>query len=161
MPAYSFQRQFAEPILDGTKGGTIRAPRKIPVRQLVSRRIPLPPRPGGHALAGEPLMLYTGMRTRQCRLIAEKRCLAVEPITLDLVHHQVTLHGSAVVFASTDNLDQFARFDGFEDWPALAAFWRATHSAEFFEGWHIRWLALPADIEELARNMAPFAKAAP
>lgn len=64
--AYSFQQQFAEPILAGTKGGTIRAQR--------SGR--------GHARPGEELQLYTGMRTKHCRLICRKPCIAVTRILL-------------------------------------------------------------------------------
>jgi hypothetical protein len=58
MVAYSFKERFAEPILNGTKGGTIRASRKGPLRAAT----------GGHAKPGEELQLYTDMRTRNCRL---------------------------------------------------------------------------------------------
>ncbi len=55
MVAYSFRSQFAEPILAGTKGGTIRAERRG--RNLGHRVVN-----GGHAYPGEELQLYTGMR---------------------------------------------------------------------------------------------------
>lgn len=130
MVAYSFQPRFVEPILARTKGGTIRAPRKD--------RNPFSGRPGGHARLGEELQLYTGMRTQHCKLVARVRCVAVERIALRF--------GSSLVgFASRglyrlEDLDAFARFDGFADWPAMCAFW---HPALEFEGWHIRWQALP------------------
>lgn len=73
MPAYSFQRQFAQPIIDGTKGGTIRAPRRISPTTGNHRRAEV----GGHAWPGETLYLFTGMRTKQCRKIAEKTCRAL------------------------------------------------------------------------------------
>lgn len=149
MPAYSFQRQFAEPILAGTKGGTIRAARKVrPSGTSIGR-------PGGHARPGEKLSLYTGMRTKQCRLIAERRCLATDPIWLDFKRDEVlywignvselprlTLSGSRL-------LDTFAVYDGFERWDALTEFWRRTPGSKLdhFIGWHIRWLPLPSLID--------------
>jgi len=59
MVAYSFKAQFREPILAGTKRQTIRADRKR------------------HARLGEALQLYTGMRTRQCKLIGRATCNAL------------------------------------------------------------------------------------
>ena len=52
MVAYSLKPRFIPPILSGAKRQTIRA---------ISRR--------RHAIPGETLQLYTGMRTKQCRLI--------------------------------------------------------------------------------------------
>jgi hypothetical protein len=40
-------------------------------------------------------------------------------------------------------LEAFARFDGFDSWSDMAAFWRETHGVDKFDGWHIRWLPLP------------------
>jgi len=139
MPAYSFQRQFAEPILDGRKGGTIRAPRR---RRLGAGAGPRADT-GGHARPGETLYLYTGMRTKQCRKIAEKTCLAVEPVRLDFLRDRITVGG--IAFWSLHALHLFARFDGFETYPDMANFWRETHGSGGmdFEGWHIRWLELP------------------
>jgi hypothetical protein len=118
MVAYSFQRRFAEPILDGRKGGTIRPDRRR------------------HARPGEELQLYTGMRTKHCRLIARKRCLAVAPITLDFRYRSVVLPASRGLIHSAIDLDAFARFDGFHCFDEMAEFW---HSADIFTGWHIRW----------------------
>ena len=130
MVAYSFKAQFAEPILDGTKGGTIRADRKR------------------HARPGEELQLYSGMRTRQCRLIARKTCLAIYPIALAFHADKVAWPGRRLLGAS--ELDAFAHFDGFADWLALRAFWLAVHEElRLFEGQHIRWLELPKEIAQL------------
>lgn len=130
MVAYSFQRQFAEPILDGTKGGTVRAPRKR-----------------GHCEPGEELQLYVGMRTPSCSLIARKPCLEIERITLHFA-------GNEVIFPSRDAhlrgwaLDAFARFDGFHDWLALRDFWRETNQHPHrFDGYHIRWMPLPEALQ--------------
>lgn len=65
MPAYSFKSRFAEPILSNQKLQTIRAVGK--------RR---------HARVGERMQLYTGMRTKQCKLIATRICSSVHHIEL-------------------------------------------------------------------------------
>lgn len=139
---YGFKARFAQPILDGHKGGTIRVARKI--------RNEFSGRPGGHARIGERLRLYTGLRTRQCRFIAEKPCCGVAPISLHfepkpLVH--VALSESMRLFFTTPaELDAFAVFDGFANFAELVEFWRSTHGPlTIFDGWHIRWLPLPGE----------------
>jgi uncharacterized protein YqfB (UPF0267 family) len=126
MVAYSFKAQFAEPILAGTKGGTIRADRRR------------------HARPGEELQLYTAMRTKQCRLVARKECLAVVSIMLDFRRRIFTLDDASFVGMEPAELDALARFDGFASFDEMASFWT---DVDHFEGWHIRWLPLPADLE--------------
>jgi hypothetical protein len=121
MVAYSFKRQFAEPILDGRKGGTIRANRRR------------------HARPGEEVQLYTGMRTKQCRLIARKTCCEIEPVTLDFRLDRILLGYHPPRVLRGRDLDRFAQFDGFENWPQMSSFWGDVSS---FFGWHIRWVPL-------------------
>lgn len=123
MVAYSFQKQFAAPILAGTKRQTIRPDRKR------------------HARRGETLQLYTGMRTKYCRLVGVARCLYASPITIDfeapLVSYLFGL-GTTTVFPS--GLDGFARGDGFADWQEMRAFWVKHHPAvSVFSGVLIHW----------------------
>lgn len=123
--AYSFKSRFAEPILDGHKGGTIRADRRR------------------HARPGEEMQLYIGMRTKHCRLITRKTCLAVDPITLDFIARSIEWPvDNRLVYLARD-LDVFAAFDGFLCWDELIEFWSETHTADKFHGWHIRWMELP------------------
>lgn len=127
MVAYSFHPQFISPILSGIKAGTVRATGK--------RR---------HAQSGETLQLYTGMRTRQCRLIAEAQCQAAVPIRLTFSvdgRHDVVKAGRALFHGYS--LDVFAVGDGFTSWPALRAFWREHHPGiDRFEGIWIRWACI-------------------
>lgn len=143
MTSYSFKARFAEPILDGSKGGTIRAPRREPLRAATG---PLRYRDhvGGHALPGEQLQLYTGMRTKQCRLIARKICIAVEPITLVFDPGWWIRIGTLEEHIDTrgEALNAFARFDGFENWADMQRFWAGSRN---FTGWHIRWMPLPQE----------------
>jgi hypothetical protein len=67
MVAYSFNRRFVPAIESGIKSQTIRAPRRR------------------HARPGEWLQLYTGMRTKSCRLIrADVVCSRLDEVRFDL-----------------------------------------------------------------------------
>jgi hypothetical protein len=121
MVAYSFQQQFAAPIKAGAKRQTIRADRRR------------------HARSGETLQLYTGMRTRQCRLIGRAVCVGVGPVRLYLRDGAVALWTGVTLTAPSD-LDAFAIRDGFPGWTALAAFWASVHpTTPIFSGVQIEW----------------------
>ena len=129
MVAYSFKQQFVAPILSGAKRQTIRADRKR------------------HAREGELLQLYTGMRTRQCRLIGRAVCDGIVPIRLQLRDLPLVWRGDETLHTKED-LDTFARSDGFADWPAMRAFWRDNHpDAPVFSGILIVWRDLMAATE--------------
>ncbi|RVU15202.1 hypothetical protein [Methylobacterium oryzihabitans] len=127
MVAYSFKARFAEPILLGAKAGTIRADRKR------------------HARPGEQLQLYTGMRTRHCRLLVRTACTAVVPVRLSF--HRQFGPGVFVVDGerlTASEMDAFAVADGFADVLDMSAFWLAEHppaagDALDFSGVQIRW----------------------
>jgi hypothetical protein len=117
---YNFKRQFIEPIRAGTKQQTIRADRKR------------------HTREGETLQLYTGMRTKQCRLIGLARCRYIVPITLDSGPPCVS-YGS-MQFSRPGRLRFFARCDGFESWDEMRQFWRDNHPGiTVFTGMLIYW----------------------
>ncbi|MFC3227379.1 hypothetical protein ACFOGJ_09070 [Marinibaculum pumilum] len=116
MVAYSFQRQFVDPILSGRKQQTIRAPR-------IGR--------SRHARPGEQLQLYVGMRTRHCRLVGRAKAFRVRAIevalhaldpALDFVDLAATT-GAMAVQHRADWLDLFAVSDGFASWAEMRAFW--------------------------------------
>ena len=119
MVAYSFQRRVAEPILAGTKRQTLRGSRKR------------------HARIGEEVQLYTGMRTKHCRLIARATCNRVEPVHLDFLRPRILVGNLGLEFP--DQLDFFARFDGFQNFEEMQAFWHDVHSVALWEGILIGW----------------------
>ena len=120
MVAYSFKRQFAAPIVAGTKAQTIRADRKR------------------HAHAGEALQLYTGMRTLQCKLVGRAICQGVIPIKIDLTENCIDLGGN--ILGGWGALDPFARSDGFDGWLSMTCFWRENHpDTPVFSGVLILW----------------------
>ena len=137
MVAYSFRKQFGPPILAGTKAQTIRADRKR------------------HARPGEELQLYTGMRTKHCKLVARVPCVAVERVHIELPRRK---HPPSIIVNDLDGnfitgatwgvtLDDFAQRDGFRDFDEMVAYWRENHPGqESFRGVLIRWTPLaPAD----------------
>src|SRR6266702_6904635 len=123
MTALSFKRRFVNPILQGTKGGTIRADRK-------DGRLPA---------IGSELQLYTAMRTVQCALIMRSPCIAVLPIALYFKGATRVIAGGKT-WRAAKALDSFARFDGFGDFADMATFWRETHDKKEFRGNWSKWL---------------------
>lgn len=123
MVAYSFKQRFVAPILAGTKRQTIRADRKR------------------HARPGEQLQLYTGMRTKQCKLIGRAECIDVVKITILFSDTDDESEGFVLPgFGFPGGLDGFAIADGFASWADLKAFWRANHPGiDEFQGNLIMW----------------------
>lgn len=76
MVAYNFQSRFAGPIKRGEKSHTIRKNGK--------RR---------HARPGEPLQLYTGMRTKSCKKIVAKDPVCVFCKTIRIYIGESTIYG--------------------------------------------------------------------
>lgn len=124
MVAYSFQEQFVQPILEGTKVQTIRANGK--------RR---------HARPGERLQLFTGMRTKHCKKIID------DPVCSAVFDIRIVVGRSAIKAITLDAMpsmpmglfDAFAKRDGFADVAAMHDFWRKTHGVGVFRGKLIRW----------------------
>lgn len=121
MVAYNFQKQFCEPIKTGTKTHTIRRRGK--------RR---------HVRAGESLQLYTGQRTSACRKIVDDRqCIRVAPI--EIFVSAVGITSICVDREPVDDLEGFAREDGFASLVAMSEFWIRFHGFGTFTGVMIFW----------------------
>lgn len=94
MPAYNFKLKFVSAVVDGSKKQTIRKRRKYPTR------------------AGMMLQLYTGQRTKQCKLLLESECLKVLPVKIYPDVHIVFLDGKQLMFHEAQ---EFAKADGFKN----------------------------------------------
>lgn len=154
MVAYSFQRQFVQPIQLRTKCQTIRSLRKR------------------HARVGEAVQLYAGMRTRDCsRIIHDPICIGVDDVRIDLSacndHPEPTIAAELEAMARLVSIeinerliegaerDALAAADGFDShawkltgeslspWAAMVAFWMVAHGAAVFRGVLIRWKDRP------------------
>lgn len=119
MPALNFQKRFAPRVEDGTKRQTIRARRK-------DGRDPKP---------GDPLYLYTGMRTKGCRKLGVATCTSVDRIGID---------GFLSVWIGAEPVlgplgrRSLAVADGFAGWRGMYDWFQTTHGIPF-EGLLIRW----------------------
>lgn len=121
MVAYSFMKQFIEPIEARRKIQTIRGPRRH------------------HARPGSPLQLFTAMRTKYCRLIGTATCIESRRLQLDIRADLVRFDGGQVLVLPPE-LDAFAFRDGFYDWESMRRFWREHHEGvDVFDGVVIHW----------------------
>jgi len=114
MVAFNFQKHFAILVEKGIKRQTIREN----VRG---------------AATGKSLQLYYGQRTKQCRKILDTNCKSTMPITLKMNQAYTNLY-------YVDDLDAFARKDGFLDYSEMWKFFepRADENGKF-NGWLIEW----------------------
>jgi hypothetical protein len=136
MVAYSFAPQFIAPIEARTKLQTVRAHRRR------------------HARVGEPIQLYTAMRTKQCRKLVnpDPICIRVWDIRIAVDASERRVIGAISLDGALLNqpeMEAFAQSDGFvadADSSALrrmGEFWLKAHAnlgREFlFEGVCLRW----------------------
>lgn len=121
MPALNFQARFAADVESGRKAQSIRAYRK-------DERDPKP---------GQPLSLFTGMRTKACRKLGLGLVTRVRPIEI---------RSSAMLLVEGCQLSNWqanaiARADGFEGVGAMLDWFEATHGLPF-RGLLIEWVLL-------------------
>lgn len=139
MPALSFMKQFAAPVERGDKTHSVRAKRKRPWK------------------VGDKLALYTAMRTKFCRLLFRTVVTKVQDIT---IRNHTTRRFEDTEYSpgrrcfgpwitvvidevelSDDEMESFARSDGFADLFAFARFWEKNHEIhkQPFHGDVIHW----------------------
>jgi len=123
MVAYNFKEQFAGDVEDGAKLQTIRRDARCKV--------------------GDKLQLYTGMRTKKCRKLADAVCTAVIPVKIcdtEMFLNGERLHpGNALRGEYDDRDNDFAQKDGFDSFMDMADFFRQQYGSLPFEGFVIRW----------------------
>jgi hypothetical protein len=119
MPAYNFQKRFAQLIRIGEKTTTIR-----PCRQKRPTRV------------GDQLILFTDMRTKQCARIGAYRCCRVLPIRIDVVHETVHLAGYEL---ADWEIRELARKDGFSGITEFFTFFRKVYGVALPEMELITW----------------------
>lgn len=116
MPAYNFKEKFADPVEKGDKNQTIRPRRKRPT------------------VEGDTLYLYTGMRTKKCRLLRQVTCKSVQPIAI---------HSSLLVMVDTEMvsiaaISDMAKADGFPSTSEFVSFFEQHYGLPFY-GVLIKW----------------------
>lgn len=137
MVAYGFKKFFVPQIESGFKRQTVRADRKR------------------HAEPGELVQIYTAMRTKHCRkIIPDQKCLAREHIVIERRPCKITAIEVNGFRLNSDEIEEFAKTDGFSPEQLngadgldshiaemnMAMFWDRTHPGFTpFVGVLIRW----------------------
>ena len=111
MTAYNFTAQFSFLVESGEKSQTIRKERRRHAR---------------HARVGEPVQLYVGQRTKQCRKLVDP-----DPICTMNTYCAIREDGITLGNHPRVHLDEFARRDGFDSFLGLKAWFRDTHGLPF------------------------------
>jgi hypothetical protein len=132
MVAYSFAPQFVDAIRNGTKCQTI--------RPIGKRR---------HARPGEPVQLYTGMRTAKCSKIVETDpiCTGCHKIAIEIVQAKPTAqniaHEITEILIDGQAVDEsdIAWADGFDDVDEMAKWFGDQYGVGTFVGVMITWEA--------------------
>lgn len=126
MPAYSFMRQFVNPIRLGlglplladfvTDAPAGHEPKTQTIRLEGKRR---------HALRGEFVQLYFGQRTKYCRALGRSKCTESLP-------GRVICHPATIVIEIdgklVDDVQAFASSDGFASISEMHSWWVAAHN---------------------------------
>jgi hypothetical protein len=129
MVAYDFQDRFEDAIRLAVKTQTIRR-RRDGIKSW-------------HVRPGEAIQLYTGLRTAGCRLIAEGVCVGVHQVSF-IAHASglCRVEIAGVELYTQDQINYFARQDGFSGAEEMAAFFRSRYGLGPFHGVLITWQLL-------------------
>lgn len=118
MPAYTFQKRFAELVRKRIKRQTIRAHRK-------DGRVPK---------VGEHFVGYTGMRTKKCRFLVEGVISDVRPV--EITARGIALDGRMLDLAESNTI---AMLDGFQHVNEMVGWFIENHGRNF-SGHLIQWV---------------------
>ncbi len=108
MPAYNFQKRWANRVRRHLKRQTIRAKRKNRPR------------------VGQTAYCFTGMRTKKCQRLGAWKIRRVGDVRI--LEQGVLLDGGPV---QSFDLDKFARLDGFGSWRWMRLWFSETHGLPF------------------------------
>lgn len=130
MVAYSFKKQFVQPIRVGLSSISLSfdCPPKCQTIRANRKR---------HARVGEELQLYCGMRTKHCYLIGRSRCTAVSRIIIWTSTMAIMIAGKLL---TARQIGAFVKADGFASVHDMNQFWNENHpGVDKFEGMLIEW----------------------
>jgi hypothetical protein len=117
---FNFKPQFVPLVKSGKKRQTVRATR-------ADGRVPRP---------GDVAKLYTGLRTRNTRLLMAADIIACDPVRIDFEERAFVLGGERLRLGT---LEQFAKEDGFANATEMIDWFKGTHGPDDFEGFCVRW----------------------
>jgi len=116
MVAFNFSPEFADDVASGKKRQTIRQTKRGKV--------------------GDPVQLFTGQRTKQCRRLRQD-----EPVleAVSYIHIAPTGISLGNIANFPRDRDDFAKADGFKDFAAMHAWFKAKYGQDHFYGYVHRW----------------------
>lgn len=117
---FNFRPQFALAVERGEKRQTVRKHR-------VDGKVPEP---------GDWVMLYTGLRTRDTRLLNEGPVERCRRVRIDPRERVLVIDGE---LQDLEQTTAFARADGFDTRLAMFQFFEDTHGGMVFEGFVVTW----------------------
>lgn len=113
MAILGFKERFVDLIRSGKKRQTIRAFRKHPI------------------FCCEHLYLYCGLRTNHTVKICEAQCTGTWKIRI--TNRSVIIYDMLkITLKKREELDRFARQDGFSSWNDMKEFWKSEHGDDCF-----------------------------
>ncbi|QKS28695.1 MAG: hypothetical protein HT579_07020 [Candidatus Accumulibacter similis] len=118
----NFKQQFAGSVECGDKRQTIRRWRTD----------------GKRMVPGDTLKLYTGLRTRNARLLRTAKVESVASVRMDCAENVIVVDGDRL---DTARAAAFARDDGFGCVSEMLAWFRDQYMSNDFEGYYVRWHA--------------------
>lgn len=131
MPAFNFQKRFAGKVKRNTKPGTIRAKRKKPMKP------------------GDMMHCFTGMRTKKCKRIVSRKCLAIVDVKIipfsiagEVLKYTYETYLNGILLEYTSSFrnsleDQFAKDDGFKSSRDFYAFFSDNYGIPFHGDWYV------------------------
>lgn len=119
MVAFNFQKQFADAVERGEKRYTIRSERR--------------------ARVGDNLQLYTGQRTKQCRLLRRSICTSVDEVRIYPRNGYSCIRFNGELLNS-EGMRELARSVGFETTAQMVDYYAATYGLPFC-GYRHGWSA--------------------
>ncbi len=128
MPAINFQTWTAKLIELAAKAQTIRKRRKHPIR------------------VGDTLKLYTGQRTKECRLIKETVCSGTREIVITATGITLRWPGNVQHIMTKTGLNEYALRDGFGSWDAMIHWFNNQYGLPF-AGVEISWTEEPDETD--------------
>lgn len=114
MPLLGFKKEFVEQVVSGKKRQTIRAMRKRSFQE------------------GDILYMYTGLRTKHCKKLFERKCLSVMNIRM-YKNGDVSffISGNLDTVLSIKEKESLAKRDGFKSFDKMYQFFEKNHGFPF------------------------------
>lgn len=118
----NFKREFSLRVERGEKRQTIRRHRKD----------------GKRIQPGDVLKLYTGLRTKDARLLRTAAVERCRSIRMDFEDDSVVIDGAKLNWFEKV---EFAQADGFTGWTGMRQFFKDQYGLSVFEGFCVEWKA--------------------